>query len=72
MPRKRSPSKRRCFKLYQSPGQDYFGCRECYDLTYHSAQTAHEFDTLYKLIADEMDALFESVKDALGSGSLGP
>jgi hypothetical protein len=63
------PCKRRCFKLYEPPGADYFGCRECYDLTYHSAQTAHEFDTLYKHIADEIDAPFESLKDALGSGS---
>lgn len=63
---------RRCFKLYQPPGQDYFGCRECYNLTYHSAQTAHEFDTLYGSIADEMDEPMESVKDFLGSGPPGP
>lgn len=59
---------RRCFKLYEPPGADYFGCRKCYDLTHHSAQTAPEFDTLYGHIADEMDALFERVKDALQGG----
>jgi hypothetical protein len=58
------PCGRRCFKLYCPPGQDYFGCRECYDLTYESAQTAHEFDTLYAHIADNMDAPFELVKNA--------
>lgn len=49
-------------------GGNYFGRRECYDLTYESAQTAHEFDTLYRHIADEMDAPFEVVKDVLKNG----
>ena len=61
----------RCFKLYCPPDADYFGCRECYDLTHESAQTAHEFDTLYAHIADQMDAPFESVKRALQDGPLG-
>ena len=65
------PCERRCFKLYQPPGQDYFGCRECYDLTYHSAQTAHEFDTLYAHIAGEMDVPMEFVREALGGGPPG-
>ena len=65
------PCGRRCFKLYDPPGQDYFGCRECYDLTYESAQTAHEFDTLYAHIADDMDAPFELVKNALADGPPG-
>jgi hypothetical protein len=59
---------RRCFKLYEPPGANYFGCRECYDLTYESAQTAHEFDSLYGAIADEMDVPGGTVKDLLGSG----
>ncbi len=66
-----NPCGRRCFKLYEPPGADYFGCRECYDLTYESAQTAHEFDSLYAHIADEMDAPFERVKDALQGGPPG-
>jgi hypothetical protein len=61
----------RCFKLYELPGTDYFEYRECYDITYHSVQMAHEFDMLYKHIADEMGTPFESVKDALGSGTPG-
>jgi len=66
-----NPCGRRCFKLYEPPGADYFGCRECYDLTYESAQSAHEFDTLYAHIADEMDAPFERVKGALENGPPG-
>jgi hypothetical protein len=66
-----TPCGRRCFKLYEPPGANYFGCRECYDLTYESAQTAHEFDSLYGAIADEMDVPMGFVKDALGSGAPG-
>lgn len=66
-----TPCERRCFKLYCPPGGDYFGCRECYDLTYRSAQTAHEFDTLYAHIADEMDVPMKFVKDALSGGPPG-
>lgn len=65
------PCKRRCFKLYNPPGADYFGCRECYDLTYESAQTAHEFDALYAAIGDEMGVPMERVKDALQGGPPG-
>jgi hypothetical protein len=57
------PCRRRCFKLYLPPRADYFGCRECYNLTYRSAQEAHRFDSLYAAIAGEMDVPFELVKD---------
>jgi hypothetical protein len=60
------PCERRCFKLHSPPGGDYFGCRECYDLTYKSAQEAHEFDSLYQSIADRMDVPMGVVKDLLG------
>jgi hypothetical protein len=33
------PCERRVGKLYLPPGGRYFGCRHCYALTYHSAQT---------------------------------
>src|SRR5262249_6137709 len=33
------PCERRVGKLYLPPGGRYFGCRHCYGLTYHSAQT---------------------------------
>jgi len=32
---------RTCRKLYLPPGCRYFACRLCYDLTYRSAQQAH-------------------------------
>ena len=54
---------RRCFKLYLPPGADYYGCRECYDLTYQSAQEAHQFDSLYRTIADQSGIPFEAIKD---------
>lgn len=62
---------RRCFKLHEPPGANLFGCRECYDLTYESAQTAHEFDSLYGAIADQMDVPAGTVKDLLGNGGPG-
>lgn len=55
----------RLFEEVQPPSTNLFGCRECYDLKYESAQTAHEFDSLYAHIADEMDAPFERVNEAL-------
>ena len=30
--------------LYKAPGSYYFRCRHCHDLTYTSAQEAHEFE----------------------------
>jgi hypothetical protein len=35
---KGSPCNRRVAKLYLPPGQHYFGCRHCYDLTYRVCQ----------------------------------
>lgn len=32
---------RRVANLYLPPGERYFGCRTCHQLTYHSSQTAH-------------------------------
>jgi len=63
-----NPCGRRCFKLYLPPGANYYGCRECYDLTYESAQTAHEFDTLYAHIGDQMDLPMKRVKELLRDG----
>ena len=39
--------RRRIGKLYLPPGQKYFGCRRCYDLTYQSCRDSHRFDSLY-------------------------
>jgi len=38
----------RCSKLYLPPGQKYFGCRKCHDLSYNSCNTSHRFDSYYK------------------------
>jgi hypothetical protein len=35
---------RRVGKLYLPPGAEYFGCRQCYDLTYQSCQESHKHD----------------------------
>lgn len=45
------PCLRRASKLYLPPGGIYFGCRECYGLTYTSSQESHKFDGLYKMLA---------------------
>jgi hypothetical protein len=36
------PCARRTTKLYLPPEGTYFGCRTCWNLTYHSSQTAHQ------------------------------
>lgn len=38
---------RRAGKLYLPPGAKYFGCRVCHDLTYRSAQEAHQTERLF-------------------------
>ena len=43
-----TPCHRRCERLYLPPGQRYFGCRQCYHLTYTSTQTSHTYDPLAK------------------------
>lgn len=45
------PCLRRISKLYLPPGGLYFGCRECYGLTYTSSQESHKFDTMFKTLA---------------------
>lgn len=56
---------RRCGVLYLPPGQKYYGSREGYDLTYQSAQEAHQFDSLYASIAAEMGCSMKDVKRLL-------
>jgi len=48
------PCLRRVSKLYLPPGGLYFGCRECYGLTYTSCQESHKLDRLYKALAAGM------------------
>ena len=38
--------RRRVGKLYLPPGGRYFGCRNCHNLTYRSAQEAHQAERL--------------------------
>ena len=42
---------RRVGKLYLPPGNKYFGCRYCYDLSYSSCQESHKYDSFYKEFA---------------------
>ena len=58
---------RRVSKIYLPPGGLYFGCRECYGLTYTSSQESHKFDGLYKILAADVGRGFTSqdVKRAL-------
>jgi hypothetical protein len=44
---------RRCHKVYSSPGQKYFGCRKCMNLTYQSCKDSHKYDSFYARIATE-------------------
>lgn len=37
---------RRVGKLYSIPGQKYFGCRVCKDLSYRSSQEAHQLERI--------------------------
>ena len=40
------PCRRRTGKLYLPPNARYFGCRQCYNLTYRSSQEAHYFERM--------------------------
>jgi hypothetical protein len=39
-----TPCNRRCRILYLPPGAKYFGCRECYNLTYDSCNESHKYE----------------------------
>jgi hypothetical protein len=57
---------RRVGKLYLPPGQNYFGCRHCHDLTYTSCQESHQHDSLYRFMAGNMGWDFDTVKEVMG------
>ena len=44
------PCYRRVGKLYLLPGYEYFGCWNCYELTYTSCQESHKCDSFYKAL----------------------
>jgi hypothetical protein len=60
----RKPCGRRVKKLYLPPGEQIFGCRQCYDLTYRSCQT---HDKRLATLARDPDAL-DAVLNAAHSG----
>jgi hypothetical protein len=56
-------------KLYQPPGQVYFGSREAHALTYTSCQESH--DRLFRRLAAELGTSEATVRKALkGPGGL--
>jgi hypothetical protein len=53
---------RRCGKLYLPPGGRYYGCRQCYRLTYESAQ---EHDPRVSRLANDPLALYAAMSGAI-------
>lgn len=48
--------RRRVAKLYLPPNGTYFGCRHCYELTYHSRQTWDKRLAIYRQHPEALDA----------------
>jgi hypothetical protein len=59
------PCHRRCRKLYAPYGAKYFGCRECYNLTYQSSNESHKYDGVFAMLARETGATPEMVRRVL-------
>jgi hypothetical protein len=59
---------RRAAVLYQPPKTHFFACRHCHSLTYRSAQEAHEFDGLFRVIAAGMGVMPKVAEAALQRG----
>lgn len=55
----------RVSKLYLPNGAKYFGCRECYELTYESCQNSRKLGSFYGLMAEQMGCTVEELKVAL-------
>lgn len=53
---------RRCGKLYLPPGGRYYGCRQCYELTYESAQ---EHDPRVSRLANDPMALYAAMSRSI-------
>src|SRR5262249_13398702 len=58
------PCERRVGKLYLPPGGRYFGCRHCYDLTYHSTQTHDGRVSRLRRNPELLAALMENLQGA--------
>lgn len=52
------PCERRVAKLYIPGGATLLGCRHCYELTYESCQDSHKYDSLFALIAADLQDRF--------------
>ena len=57
-------------KLYLPPGGKFFGCRQCYDLTYESCQRSHKYDRVLDHIPDGLDLSGLNVNQLLRLASL--
>ena len=57
-------------KLYLPPGGKFFGCRQCYDLTYESCQRSHKYDRVLDHIPENMDLSGLNVNQLLRLASL--
>lgn len=64
---KGQPCGRRVGKLYLPPGEKYFGCRHCYDLTYQSCQ---ESDKRLNFYLKNTAAMWEAMqRDTMSTAS---
>ena len=61
---------RRVGKLYHPPSGKYYGCRNCYDLTYESSQEAHRYDGVIASMALDMGITPKEVKRLSRKGLL--
>ena len=57
---------RRVGKLYLPPGGRYFGCRQCYRLSYTSCQESHKYDGVFRALARDTGMDFLTVKPLMG------
>jgi hypothetical protein len=55
----------RAGKLYLPPAAEYFGCRECYELTYESCQKSHKYDKVLDHIPENLDLTGLNVNQVL-------
>jgi len=51
--------------LYLPNGALYFGCRQCYNLTYESSNESHRYDHLFRHIAIERGVSMAKAKKIL-------
>jgi hypothetical protein len=54
-------------KLFSPPGERYFGCRHCHDLTYTTCQRSHVDDRVFRPIAEILGVKIKDVKAIMKS-----